>query len=165
MRRSDCCASHYSSDSELRRLRREFNAAYGYSAATRIPDPSAFAECLGIDFALGFDKTADVSLGPIDRIVYAHSRFTTSFWEGSLPIQTFVRVHYGPVHCEDVSGRVDNQEQWFDPHAGPLAWFTKKTSFANQNEYRFAVSTLGAPVAKKLHIAVSPELQSLTRAV
>ena len=61
-----------------------------------------------------------------------------------------------------MSGRVDNQEQWFDPNAGPVAWFTKKTSFANQNEYRFAVSTLGAPVSPRHYIAVSPELRALT---
>ena len=57
---------------------------------------------------------------------------------------------------------MDKQEQWFDPSAGPLAWFTKKTSFANQSEYRFAVSTPGAPVNQTHYIAVSPELRALT---
>ena len=159
------CASHYSSDSELHRLRSEFDAKYGYSAATRILDPNSFAAWLGVDFALGFDKTRDVSLGPFDEIGYARSRYTTSLWEGSRPIDTFVHVYYGPVNYEDVSGRLDKQDQGFDPHAGPRAWFTKKTSFANQNEYRFAVSTLGAPVAQTHYIAVSPEMRALVCAV
>ncbi|MCY4059661.1 MAG: hypothetical protein OXG44_16860 [Gammaproteobacteria bacterium] len=159
------CASHYGSDSELRRLWREFETKYGYSAATRILDPDAFAAWLGVDFALGLDKTTHVSLGSLDDFCYARSRYTTSLWERSSPIDTFVRVYYGPVTYENVSGRVDKQEQWFDPNAGPRAWFTKKTTLANQNEYRFAVSTLGDPVAETHYIAVSPEMRALTRLV
>lgn len=156
------CASHYDSDRELRRLRREFKTKHGYSAATRILDPDAFAAWLGVDFALGLDKTNHVSLGPLDEFCCARSRYPVRHSEGSHPIDSLVRVYYGPVTYEDVSGRVDNQEQWFDPNAVPRAWFTKKTTSANQNEYRFAVSTLGAPVAETHHIAVSPEMRALT---
>ena len=159
------CASYYRTDSELRRLRSDFRAEYGYSAATRIDDPDAFAVWLGVNFALALDKTADVSLGPIDEIGYARSSYTTGLWDGSRPIDTFVRVYHGPVHYDDVSGRVDRQEHWSDPYAGPRAWFTKKNSFKNQSEYRFAVSTLGDPVAPKHYIAVSPELRELTFAL
>ena len=159
------CASHYRSDSELRRLRREFDREHGYSAATRILDPDTFAAWLGVEFALGFDKTADVSLNRHEEKVYARSSYTTNLWDGSRPIDTVVRVYYGPVNYEDVSGRLDKQEHWFDPNAGPLAWFTKKTSFANQREYRFAVKTLGAPVRPRHCIAVSPELRALTCAM
>ena len=158
------CASYYRTDSELRRLRSDFRAEYGYSAATRIDDPDAFAVWLGVNFALALDKTADVSLGP-DEIGYARSSYTTGLWDGSRPIDTFVRVYHGPVHDDDVSGRVDRQEHWSDPYAGPRAWFTKKNSFKNQSEYRFAVSTLGDPVAPKHYIAVSPELRELTFAL
>ena len=125
------CASHYRTVRELRCLRSEFRGKYGYSAATRKEDVDAFAAWLGVDFALGFDKTADVSLGPVDY--------------------------------QDVSGRVDRQEQLFDPNAGPMAWFTKKASFRNQSEYRFAVRTPGTPVQPKHYVAVSPpELRALT---
>ena len=120
------CASHFRTDRELRRLRSEFCGKYGYSAATRIEDADAFATWLGVDFALGLDKTADVSLGPIDKIGYARSGYTTNLWDGSGPIDTFVHVYHGPVNYQDVSGRVDRQEQWFDPNAGPMAWFSKK---------------------------------------
>ena len=159
------CASHYRTDSELRRLRRDFRVEYGYEAATRIDDPDAFAVCLGVNFAMALDKTADVSLGPIDEIGYARSSYTTSLWDGSRPIDTLVHVYHGSVHYEDLSGRVDRQEHWFDPSAGPRAWFTKKTSFKDQNEYRFAVTTPGVPVRPKHYVAVSPELRELTFAL
>lgn len=156
------CASHYRFGSDLRRLRGEFDDRYGYSAATRILDADAFAAWLGVDFALGLAKSADVSLDPLDEVGYLSSNYSTSLWEGSRPIDTFVHVYHGPVNYEDVSGRVDRQEHWFDPNAGPKAWFTKKAAFAGQSEYRFAVSTLGKPVAPRHYIAVSPELRSLT---
>ena len=114
---------------------------------------------------MALDKTADVSLGLIDEIGYARSSYTTSLWNGSRPIDTLVHVYHGSVHYEDLSGRVDRQEHWFDPSAGPRAWFTKKTSFKDQNEYRFAVTTPGTPVRSKHYVAVSPELRELTFAL
>ena len=160
------CASHYRTDSELRRLRSDFRAEpYGYAAATRIDDPDAFAVWLGVNFAMALDKTADVSLDPNHESYYARSSFTTSLWDGSRPIDTLVHVYHGSVHYEDLSGRVDRQEHWFDPSAGPRAWFTKKTSFKDQNEYRFAVTTPGVPVRPKHYVAVSPELRELTFAL
>ena len=156
------CASHYRTNSELRRLRNEFGGEFGYSAATRIDDPDAFALWLAVDFALALDKTADVSLGPVNEIAYALRSYTANLWDGSLLIDTFVQIYYGPVNYEDVSGRVDRQEQWFDPNASPKAWFTKKASFNNQSEYRFAVTTPGTPMQLKHYVAVSPELRALT---
>ena len=76
----------------------------------------------------------------------------------ALGFDTFVHVYHGPVNYQDVSGRVDRQEQWFDPNAGPMAWFTKKASFGNQSEYRFAVTTPGTPVQPKHYVAVLPEV-------
>ena len=159
------CASHYRTVRELRRLRSKFRGKHGYSAATRIEDADAFAAWLGVDFALGLDKTADVSLGPIDKIGYASSSYTTDLWDGSRPIETFVHVYHGPVTYQDVSGQIERQEQWFDPNAGPMAWFTKKTSFRNQSEYRFAVTTPGTPVQPKHYVAVSAELSAPTSAL
>lgn len=159
------CASRYRFDSELRRLRSEFEGKFGYSAATRILDADAFAARLGVEFALGLDKSVDVELGPIDEFGYARSSYTTNLWDGSRPIDSVVHVYYGPVNYEDVSGRVDKQAHWFDPNAGPMAWFTKKSSFAKQNEYRFAVSTPGTPVRQRHYIEVSPELRALCCAV
>lgn len=159
------CAAHYRDQRELRRLRDHFATEYGYPTATGIADPDAFATWLGIDFALGLDKTGDVKLSALDEIGYARSRYDTSLWEGSNSIDTVVYVHHGPVRYEDRSGRVDTQEHWFDPDAGPRACFTKRTSFRAQSEYRFAVSTLGDPVEPKHYITVSPELRALVSAL
>ena len=159
------CAAHYRDERELTQLREHFAAKNGYTSATGIDDPDAFATWLGIDFALGLDKTADVKLGVLDKTGYARSRFDTSLWGGSNQIDTVVYVHYGPVHYEDRSGRVDTQEHFLDAYAGPRAWFTKRISFKAQSEYRFAVSTLGDPVEPKHNITVSPELRGLVSAL
>lgn len=159
------CAAHYRNDRQLRRLREYFANEYRYTTATRIADPEAFATWLGIDFALSLDKTTDVQLTALDRIGYAASLYETSLWAGSHPIDTFIHVYHGRVHYEDRAGSVDRQEHWFDPHAASRAWFTKRTSFAAQSEYRFAVSTLGDPVDPKHYIAVSPELRALVSAL
>ena len=159
------CAAHYRNDREFRRLRDHFAAEYDYTVATGIADVDGFATWLSIDFALGLDRTADVQRSGLDEICYAASHYSTSLCEGSNPIDTVVRVYHGPVHYEDRSGRVDNQEHWFDPGAGPKAWFTKRRSFEVQSEFRFAVSTLGNPVDPKHYIAVSPELRGLVSAL
>ena len=155
------CAAHYCNHRELDRLRGHFADEYGYTAATVITDPDAFAIWLGIDFALGLDKTEDVKLNALEGILYARSHYQTSLWEGSYPIDTIVHIYHGPVCHEDCSGRIDTQEQWYDPDTGPKSWFTKRVSFASQNEYRFAVSTIGEPVRPLHYIAVSPELRTL----
>ena len=148
------CASHYQLDRELRRLKDHFDEKYGYTAAARIRDPNAFAMWLGINFALNLNKTTAVRLGALDKFCYAHSSHNT-----------VVHVYHGPVHYEDNSGCIATQEDWFDPHAGPRAWFTKKMCFTSQCEYRFAVSTLGDPVQPRHYIDVSPELRELTSAL
>ena len=159
------CASHYQLDRELRRLKDHFAKKYGYTAATRIRDPNAFAMWLGIDFALNLNKTTGVRLGALDKINYALSSYSANPWPGSGQIDTVVHVCHGPVHYEDSSGCIATQEDWFDPHAGPRAWFTKKTCFTSQCEYRFAVSTIGDPVKPRHYIDVSPELRALTSAL
>ena len=120
------CAAHYSNDREFGRLSDHFASEYGYTAATGIADADAFATWLGIEFALGLDKTAHVQLSGLDEMLYAATHYSTSVEEGSNSIETVVHVYHGPVHYEDRSGRVDTQEHWFDPGAGPRAWFTKR---------------------------------------
>ena len=149
----------------MRQLKDKFADEFGYSAATSITDPDAFAMWLGIEFALALNKTADVTLDECDENAYARSQYTTGLWTGSHPIDTFVRVYHGPIHYNERSGRIDTQHHWFDPNAGTMAWFTKKTSLKTQGEYRFAINTLGNPVQPKHYIAVSPDLRALTSAL
>ena len=159
------CASHYRSTTELRRLRDHFSSSYGYTDATAVHDPAGFALRLGIECALQLDKRSDVKLSAIERFVYEQSSCRTDLWEGSHPIDTFFNVYHGPVHYTDYSGRVTTQEEWSDPFAGPMAWFTKEPDLQDQSEYRFAVSTLGRPVEECLLVGISPELRALTAAL
>ena len=156
------CASHYQLDRELRRLKDHFAEKYGYTTAARIHDPNAFAIWLGIDFALNRNKTTDVRLGEREELGYARSSCKANPGPSSGQIDTVVKVYHGPVHYEDSSGCIATQEDWFDPHSGPRAWFTKKMCFASQCEYRFAVSTSGDPIRPRHYIDVSPELRKLT---
>ena len=153
------CASHYRTDRELRRLRKDF-AKRDRSAVTGIADPNTFATWLGINFALTLDKDK-VGLHAHGQLLYALSRYGTNRSQGSARIDTWVYVYHGPVHYEDSSGRVATQEDLADPNAAPKAWFTKKMCFETQNEYRFAVSTIAGPVKPKHYIKVSPELCKL----
>ena len=159
------CAAQYNHRHELQWLRRHFRDEYGYTTATVILDPEAFALWLGIDFAQTLNKEVDVSLSALDTITYALSRYHTSLWDGTGPIDTFTHVYHGPVQYEDRSGDIDAQEELFDPGGGPRAWFTKKTAFEIQNEYRFAVSTSGKPVQPTRRIIVSEELRATTAAL
>ena len=155
------CASYCRSTSELDRLFREFDDRYGYSAATRILNPDAFATWLGIDFVLGLDVSKDISHGPWDLIADARRRIAR-LREDCITIDKYVHVYYGRITYEDVSGYVNKQEHFCDFNSDPKAWFTKKSAFADQNEYRFAVSTRGVPVNSKYYISVSPELRACT---
>ena len=158
------CAAHYQLSRELSRLREYFADRYGYTTATAIPDPNAFATWLGISFALT-PKTTNVSLGALDEYCYAHSLYAANPLQGSGSIDTIVRVYYGPVRYEDSSGRIASQQDWLAQNDAPRAWFTKRMRFATESEYRFAVSTLGDPIKPEHYIAVSPELCKLTSAL
>ena len=124
------CASHYRTDRELRRLRKDF-AKRDRSAVTGIADPNTFATWLGINFALTLDKDK-VGLHAHGQLLYALSRYGTNRSQGSARIDTWVYVYHGPVHYEDSSGRVATQEDLADPNAAPKAWFTKKMCFETQ---------------------------------
>ena len=52
------CASHYQLDRELRRLKDHFAKKYGYTAATRIRDPNAFAMRMAPEMRPGGCMTA-----------------------------------------------------------------------------------------------------------
>jgi len=159
------CASHYRWDRGLRRLKNHFAEEYDYTAAARIRDPNAFAIWLGIDFALNLDKATDVKPSWHDESGSAGSSHNASRFQGSGQFDTVVHICHGPVHYEDSSGYVATRDAWFDPHGGPRACLTKKKPFANQREYRFAVSTAGDPGKPRHYIPVSPELRELTSAL
>ncbi len=106
-----------------------------------------------------------MKLSALDRLGYENSRITSDISEESRPIDTIVHVYHGPVHYEKTVGKITRQEEWFDPFAGPTAWFTKKPELEVQGEYRFAVRALGDPIQQRLRIRISPELRDLTVAL
>ena len=132
-----------------------------YDAQTVIGDPASFAMQLGIDFAIGIDKSEHVELDPVDEEAYRRSRYTVSLWEGEHRLDKFLRVYHGPVVYEDRSGVVASMEDVVDFSMVPRGWFTKKTRFSAEREYRFAVSTLGRPRREIFALSISDELRAL----
>ena len=147
------CASHLSSYHTSRNLKAKFSDEYDYDAATEIQDVDAFAMWLGIDFALQVDKDKHLKMEDFYREAYTASNHS---------IDTFVYVYHGPVHYEDESGVIATNDDWTDIHGAVRAYFTKRTEFSDQSEYRFAVSTHGTPRDKVFWLDVSEELRQHT---
>jgi len=144
--------------SPMRELRSQFR---DYDTVTVVRDRHAFARQLGIDFALSLDGARHVHTSTLYDSVYARSSYTTNLWEGRRNIDKFVNVYHGPVRYEDQSGVLETAEDVVDLHGAQRAWFTKGTRFLRQREYRFAVSTLGAPRKSKFKVTVSDEIRRL----
>ena len=154
-----CTSIAPANDADTERLRARFPR---YDAITSIRDPESFAMQLGIDFAISVDKSKHVELGPIDEWAYRQSRYTVGLWEGEHRVDKFIRVYHGPVVYEDQSGVVESMEDFADFSMVPRGWFTKKTRFSGEREYRFAVSTLGMPQTETFKLPISDELRMLT---
>ena len=148
---------------ESRREAKDLRARFPrYDALTVIKDPASFAMQLGIDFAISVDKSKHVELDPVDEEAYRRSRYTVSLWDGEHRIDKFVRVYHGPVVYEDQSGVLQSEDDLVDFSMAPKGWFTKRTRFSGEREYRFAVSTLGRPKTDTFKLGVSDELRLLT---
>jgi len=154
-----CTSISPASNREATDLRAQFPK---YGALTVIKDPASFAVRLGIDFAINLDRSKHVELDPIDEWAYQQSRYTVGLWEGEHQLDKFVRVYHGPVVYEDQSGFVESTDDFVDFSMVPRGWFTKKTRFSSEREYRFAVSTLGRPRTETFKLSISDELRMLT---
>ena len=158
------CSSHFPSHRVYWELKSKFLDEYDYDAATEIQDVDAFAMWLGIDFALQVDKDKHLKLEVLDRVAYRASSYTTDLWqqEGVQNIDTFVYVYHGPVHYENESGVISTDDDLADIHGAVRAYFTKRTEFEDQSEYRFAVSTPGTPCDEIFELDISEDLRQLT---
>lgn len=154
-----CTSIAPTSDADTRRLRARFPR---YDAITSIRAPESFAMQLGIDFAISVDKSKHVELGPINELAYRRSWYTVGLWEGEHQIDKFIRVYHGPVVYEDHSGALESMEDFVDFSMVPQGWFTKKTRFSGEQEYRFAVSALGRPRTETFKLRISDELRMFT---
>ena len=157
-----CTSIKPQSDREMKEMTNKVFGKYEYDAATEIQNPDAFAIQLGVDFALSVDKEKDIKLGCLEKSIYLKSSYTVNLWKGPRNIDKIVNVYHGPVHYEDQSGAVETQKDFFDPYGAQRAWFTKRTWFSDQKEYRFAASTLGTPTNMIFRLAVSDEIRKLT---
>lgn len=158
------CASHLSHYRTSRNLKASFSEEYDYDSATEINDVDAFAMWLGIDFALQVDKDKHLKLGILDTLAYWKSSYSTNLGqkEGVQNIDTVVHVYHGPVHYEDESGVIATNDDWADIHGAVRAYFTKRTEFEDQSEYRFSVSTPGTPRDEIFELDISEDLRQLT---
>ena len=127
----------------------------------------AFAMRLGVDFALQINKRKCLKLHALDRFIYPNATYITNSWQQgrNQNIDTLVHVYHGPVHYEDFSGVIDTDDDFRDIGGGIKACFTKRAEFAEQSEYRFVLSTVGAPSKRTISIDISEELRELTVAV
>lgn len=132
-----------------------------YDELTVIEDPESFAMQLGIDFAISLDKSKHVELGPNGEATYERSSYTVRLWEGEHRVDKVIRVYHGPVVYEDQSGVLRSDDDFVDFSMVPKVWFTKKTRFSGEREYRFAVSTLGEPRMDTFKLEISDELRAL----
>ncbi len=131
---------------------------------TAIGDPGAFATRLGIEFALGIEVGTHVRDG------YGLEQLDIELVRRALGLaampsaEAMVRVYHGPVHYEDrrLVIRRDGDMAALD---AVRAWFTKRTTFSAQREYRFAVRVAGAPLWRAVYLRASGELLGLTRRV
>ena len=160
------CTSHLQSDRACRQLRSTFSGEFDYDAATEIKDVDGFAMWLGVDFALQVDKGEHLKLDASDSLRSLLTTYCIGLLQqqGLRNIDTFVEVYHGPVHYEDESGVITTRDDLVDIHGAQRAWFTKRTEFAYQSEYRFAISTLGNPTVDVFKMEVSDELRQLTLA-
>ena len=154
-----CTSIKPDSNSAMQALKAKFPQ---YDTVTEIGDPHAFARQLGIDFALSLDKEKDVRISPLQQIAYKQSNYATSPWGDGGSVDKFVSVYHGPVRYEDQSGVLETMEDVVDLYGAQRGWFTKGTQFAGEQEYRFAVNTLGIPKESKHLVPVSDEIQKLT---
>ena len=156
------CTSHFPLLSMYRKLKTRFSDKYDYDAATEIKDVNDFAMWLGIEYALQIDKGNGPKLDGLNPWAINFSPDLKQLRDLEKNIDAVVHVYHGPVHYEDESGVIATDDDWVDIHGAVRACFTKRTEFADQSEYRFAVSTLGMPNDKVLWLDVSEELRGLT---
>ncbi len=141
-----CTAVKPAWDGDMRRLRQRFSA----ESATVISDPSSFAMELGKLFAGNLPRTRLGSMDEVKRSYYRQHR-----------IDNVVQVFHGPVRY------TDNRELAFSqpPHLrGIASCFFKGNRFGWQQEYRFAVSTVGEPAADQLLLPIPDDIRNLAEA-
>ena len=139
-------------------LENQFSDKGPDAMATTVNDIGAFATQLGIDVA----QSAELNRKTKDSVFDKN-------WQHSLrlacgvdkEINAIGNVIHGPVHYvnETLTVQTGDDIAEAEPHR---IIFTKRTRFAGEQEYRFAVSA-GCPTSDTLRLSLSPELSRLTK--
>ena len=128
---------------------------------TTVNNIDAFATQLGIDVAQSTElkrKTKDSAIHTL-----MEHRFMQEFGADK-KINAVVYVTHGPVHYDNANLTVRDSGDIADiAKDGPRILFTKRTEFAGEQEYRFAVSDSRRQTSDTISFSVSPELSQLTK--
>ena len=143
-------------DGGARGLERRFSKKGTDAALTIIKDPNAFARQLGIDVARSAEARDAVREDAFDLVERHLMRLACG---ADKDVDALVRVYHGPIHYENSILRPESAGDIASIDAIPI-WFTKRTSFLAEREYRFAV-TVGCPATDTFRLPVSPELARL----
>ena len=170
-----CTSVYPDSERELKALRKAFLSSCGdergaYDTATEISDADAFAYQLGRDFAMYFDSDEYMQSpdGPTrilwdlvkHQVIQAFPDLeeSQSFLNGALNV--FV-VSHGPVMYGDAPILEYSPEKL---DATIFRYFSKRSVFSNQAEYRFAIDMPGRrPIKEVCSLPMSDEIRRLIR--
>ena len=136
-------------------LEDEFSYCGRDGVVTTVDDQNAFAKQLGIDVA----RSAELKDSVTDELIDVLGRRAAQACGEEVDV--VVRVSHGPVRYKDVTLKVRTRDDLANAEAYQ-AWFTKRTRFSDEREYRFVVSA-GCPTKDTFRLDVSPELSRLTR--
>ena len=147
-----CTARHPRSRSERALMQNKFDG----DCMTALGAPSEFARELGSAFA-------QLSSGPKVSLGKWFYQLQHDMMLTETPLKRIVYVCHGPVVY------TDNAESLIEavplPYRAAAVPFVKGTDYADQREYRFAISTIGTPTENLLAVPITTKLCSLSRTV
>ena len=136
------------------KLERRFSKEKGPDASVAvIEDRTLFARQLGVDMALGIDTGRDTRINGI-QLVRRHA-WAVAF--GGRTVDALVEVFHGPVAYRDEDLVIRKHSDLPD---AVRTCFTKRTEFAEEQEYRFAV-VVGDAKVDTIELGVSSALGDL----
>lgn len=137
-------------------LERQFSRKGPDAVVTTVDAPDGFAKQLGIAVALSPRLRSAVKDDGCDVIKRDHWRLALG-----VDIDTVVYVIHGPVHYYNATLTIRSGNDFANAETYRL-WFTKRTTYSGEREYRFAVFA-GGPTTDTFSLDVTPALCRLTR--
>ena len=136
------------SGADLDQLKMTFEADY----AASIDYPSAFAEELGDVVAVNVDW-ANLKRSGLERIIHSNLQ--------AIGQERLVKVYHGDVTYTDTPAELIMNLP--EAERAQAACFVKRTKYAWQREYRFAVSVRATPAPDPFYPPVTPKIRALVQ--